>query len=223
MSLESSSFSLPPSPTIGQTYEYGGRTWQWDGRLWKQIAPAWLLTDPAGLVRLAYGSVNNVATLDFVLTSWTSKYRNFSFKLSGLVPVTDAVGFQCRFSTDGGATYNAGATDYDYAAQGTIDTAVAASLGSGGAALLAIASTATVGNGTGEGISASIELWKPTSAVLWNRITYLSYFISSAATPAGTAIGGGGAREAAQDTDAIRFMFSSGNISVGDYALYGWL
>lgn len=32
---------------------------------------------------------------------------------------------------------------------------------------------------------------------------------------------GGGAREAAQDTDAIRSLFSAGNIAEGKYAVYG--
>jgi hypothetical protein len=52
-------------------------------------------------------------------------------------------------------------------------------------------------------------------------VTWNAYYVNNAVTPAGTFISGGGAKETAQDTDAVRFLFGSGNIAEGNYAVYG--
>lgn len=222
--MESSSLSFPANPNINQTVDFQGKTFSWTGVGWKQITPAFPLFDPAGLVRLAYGSVNNVATLDFVLTSYTTKYRGFIWKFAGMIPVTDGVFWSLRVSTDGGASYDSGASTYHWQVIYAGETGTLSGVGVAADTSIGLTSNAAsnmVGNATNEGLSGSVETWKPTNAALWSRFTSQVAFMDSNATSRIQACTGSGARNAAQDTDAVRFLFSSGNIASGDYAMYG--
>jgi hypothetical protein len=177
-----------------------------------------------GLQFLTSGTVAAAATLDIVLTGYTA-YRGLKIVLGGFLPVTDGARLLMRFSTDGGSSYDA--SGYNYGLIGVADTNSVLSEGSGSTTSIGITMTGGgapdygIGNGATEGYSGEIILLKQTSAALWSRAHHQGYYISSAATPAGVMLTGGGAREAAQDTDAVRFLFSAGNITSGDYSLYG--
>jgi hypothetical protein len=170
---------------------------------------------------LTSGSVSSAATLDLVLSTYTG-YRGFLISLAGFVPATDGVDLWCRFSTDAGSTYDA--TGYNYAVNSVNDTPTATAVGSGSANQIVMTNTGAnnqIGNGANEGYFGEIKLLKNTSAAFWSRVFFDGYYITNNGTPQGEHSAGGGARETAQDTDAIRFMFSSGNIASGDYAVYG--
>jgi hypothetical protein len=83
------------------------------------------------------------------------------------------------------------------------------------------AASTLVGNGTTEGFDGVITLLNQMNTSFWGRVTWEAYYINNAVTPLGTFIAGGGSKESAQDTDAVRFLFSSGNIAEGNYAVYG--
>lgn len=177
-----------------------------------------------GLVLLATGTVSSAATLDIVLTTMTA-FRTIDIVFENFVPATDAATLEMRFSTDGGSSYDAGASNYAFAntrsRTGTTtpvsDVNAAATriliAGSGGAS--------GVSNVSGEGGCSGI-------VTLYGR-TQASYTGAKYATGAfsgdtqAVPIDGWGVRLAAQDTDAIRLLFSSGNIASGRYAVYGRL
>lgn len=168
-----------------------------------------------GLQFLISGTVA-AATLDIVLTGYTA-YRGIKIFLSGFLPATDAVDLWARFSTDGGATYlTAG---YNFAWSRFNDAAVSTNDGSGSAARIEMVTA--IGNAANEGYNGEVTLLNQTSAAFWTRMHHMGYVMSSAAPTTGAVVLGGGAQETAQDTDAIRFMFSSGNIAAGNYAVYG--
>ena len=176
-----------------------------------------------GLVLLTSGTVSSAATLDLVLTSYTA-YRGFKLALAGFVPATDDVQLRVRFSSDGGSNYDS--SGYNYANWSVMDYGVygSSTLGSEAFIPLNISSTGDgVGNASTEGWEGEIRFLNLTSSSVWSRLRFDAYYISAKATPAGTHVVGGGAREAAQDTDAIRLYFSSGNIASGKYALYGYV
>ena len=179
-----------------------------------------------GMVLLTSGTVSSAATLDIVLTGYTG-FRGLKFLLTGFLPVTDDVDLWMRFSTDGGSTYDT--TSYSYAATFTSDsagTSTFASTGGAGSAQIAVARSPTVGQSISNvaaegGASCDIDLFNQTNtsrhpAVIfaseWFGATTTSHFISN----------GGGRRQVAQDVDAVRFLFESGNISAGAYAVYGY-
>ncbi len=174
----------------------------------------------SGLVLLTSGSVST-ATLDIVLTSYTA-YRGLVLKLINFLPVTNNAGLYLRVSTNGGSSYDAGAGNYSYAS-GLVTTG-GTPLGdavSTSAAQIALL-TSAIGNGTASGVNCSIEILGQTNTAAWPIVQYDMTFISSDATPLIYRIYGGGIRRAAQDTDAIRILFSSGNIASGTWALYGY-
>ncbi len=122
-----------------------------------------------------------------------------------------------RFSTDGGSTYVA--TGYNWALWAVADDNSSGAQSSGSDTQITIAPS--IGNGAAEGYNGEVTLLNQTSAAFWSRVHHQGYAINNSATPMGTIFTGGGAQETAQDTDAVRFYFSSGNIAAGNYAVYG--
>jgi hypothetical protein len=175
-----------------------------------------------GTVLLTSGTVSAVATLDIVLTAYTA-YRGLIFELSGFLPATDGVDLLLQFSTNGGSSYDGGAGNYDWAARREGDGAAGANAGSGADTVIHLVGVAEIGNASTEGINVTVKILNQTSTAFWTKAEWKGHYISNAATPGGNEIHGGGAREAAQDTDAVRFQFSSGNIAAGNYAVYGLL
>lgn len=168
-----------------------------------------------GVVFLTSGTITNQATLDLVLTSYTG-YYGYKIVLDA-VPATDATNPYFRFSSDGGSTFDA--TGYSYASFFATDSGTSGVDASGSANQILL--TNGVGNQAAEGIHIEATLLSPSDATQNSRIMWLGSVRSSAATPATLSLYGSGAREAGQDTDAVRFLFSSGNITSGHYALYG--
>jgi hypothetical protein len=178
-----------------------------------------------GLSLLASGSVSGAATLDIVLTSYTS-YRALKLLLSSFVPSTDDVELWLRFSTDGGSTYDA--TGYRYTAindndadTDTLDNPDRST----SATHIVIAgknfSNLSISNVAAEG-GADVEVMiHDPSASRWTRAR--SSAVYAAADTSRTVITiSAGTRSAQQDTDAIRVLFESGNIASGKWALYGF-
>lgn len=170
-----------------------------------------------GLVLLTSGTVSAAATLDNVLTTYTG-YRGLKFVLSGFRPATDGADFWIRFSTDGGSNY--ATSGYNWALlAGSSDAPTPAGLGSGSDSKISLG--ASVGSASTEGWNGEITMLNQTSTAFWTRVSYTGAYIDSVATPGGNYVTGGGAKETAQKTDAVRFMFSTGNITAGNYAIYG--
>ncbi len=179
-----------------------------------------LISALGGRALVASGTVTNAATLDIVLTGYTG-YRGIVIELYGFLPATDNVDLWMRFSSNGGSTFDASGYNYSLHqdAEGTDGTA-----GSGSANQIAFSSAAgsfLIGNAATAGINLTVKMMNQTSAAFWSRVTWQGYYITSTgASSAGFHTVGGGSREAAQDTDAVRFLFSSGNIAAGAYAVY---
>lgn len=169
-----------------------------------------------GTTLLASGTVTSAATLDIVLTAYTG-YRGLRLIISDFLPATDGAAIYVRFSTDGGANYDA--SGYNYAFDVTSDTPATAPGGSGSANQIVIA--ASVGSAATEGYQGEITLLNQTSAARWSRLRHEGYYIDNGGTPLGRTINGGGAREAAQDTDAIRLLCDSGDIASASWSLHG--
>ncbi len=176
-----------------------------------------------GLVLLTSGAASG-ATLDLVLTTYTG-YRGLRIVLAGFIPASDSKVLQAKVSTDGGSSWDASGYSYSNVQVNDAGTSTTNSSGTGGSGTLlqfGSASVNMVGSGAAEGINLVFEMFKQTSTALWTRFNWSGYFIDSTATPGGVHLIGGGSRMTAQDTDGIRFFFSSGNITSGDYAVYGY-
>lgn len=166
---------------------------------------------------LATKTASASASLDFTEFD-NGTYRRYEFELDAVIPATDAVSLNMLTSTDGGATYDSGASDYTWNANGFSG----ASATQGGAATAAAIQMNTVivwGSDTNEtGVNGKISLWAAPAAtytVMEGRIAGWS----SAGTLLRLSLGG--ARLSAADVDACQFLFSSGNIESGTIRMFG--
>ncbi len=169
-------------------------------------------------VLLASQTASNDATIN--VTGLSSVYQAFVFVWSGLQPVTNAVFFLMRTSTDGGTIYDAGASDYAHVSH-RVQIATTATHDIGGDEAddrIELWDNAQFGNAANEFSAFEIMLFNPLGTnetkVVWEGVVVNSSTL-------GQAITGSGVRLSAANVDAIRFLFSSGNISVGTLKVYG--
>ncbi len=170
------------------------------------------------MVLLATGTASNSSEIDF--TQISSTYDVYMVECVGILPATNAVALQLRFSIDGGSTYKAGGTDYVYANNALTTGTVDASIASGGATAILLNGAAGISNTTVTGgYTGQVILLNMNSTTKGKVATY-----SGMAGRAESISGSGASALAAMDTgaiNAIRFLMSSGNITSGVFYLYG--
>ncbi len=182
--------------------------------------PQWAMA--GGLILLTSGTVTNAATLNIVLTSYTG-YRGIEFVLESFIPATNDVELSMRFSTNGGSTFVT--SGYRFVTQGldsngTSQGSVSASTES---ILIAGNTTSTYGISNvanDNGVHVKITLFNQTSTAK-TRILGESTYALAADRLAYLRVAGDNGN--AQDTDAVQFVFATGNIASGIYAVYGYL
>lgn len=172
---------------------------------------------------LTSGTVSNAATLDLVLTSYTA-FKAIKFVLQSFLPATDDRELWMLFSTNGGSSYDTTSYAYTFVRTRDADTAPR-SEGASGAARIDIVGSQTAGesvsNVAAEGGShTELTLFNQTNTAVWPRVQFQSTWFGSTVTDIFNSAGAG-QREVAQDTDAVRFLFETGNITSGTYAVYG--
>lgn len=166
-------------------------------------APEWGVS---GLTRLASLDLSSTANADFTEFDAT-KYDAYRFVLQAVKSsnaTSDVLMF--RTSTDGGSTYDSGASDYSWQY----------SQGSGGNSnnndnAIDIGASLT----SGQGLSGTVELIGP----------HLTAYTSVVFNTYGESVNkvGGGERKSAADVDAVRFAFTLGTLESGTITMYGLL
>jgi len=175
-----------------------------------------------GMRLLTSGSASNAASLDVVLTSYTA-YQTVMLVLNDVIPQTDDTQLLMRFSTNGGSSYDSGANDYQYATVAANSNLTGVSVGSATVGTSSISlSSATAANKLSSDAGAHAEfvitIFNRTNASRKTQIIYQGGYVNT--TPITISLTGSGFRNAAQDTDAVTFLMSSGNINAS-YKLYG--
>ncbi len=187
------------------------------------LAAATATTDAArfgnvALVASERQTASASATLDFVLD--TTNFNVHIFVLSNILPVTDGQPIYVRVSTDGGATWKSGATDYEYHTQIRKSNALTYSaLASQGETF--IRATNSNGNGAGEGANGTVTIISPTAASFQHIHGEINYFSSDATALLEGCACTGAYNGAAEDVNGIQFLFASGNIASGTIDYYG--
>lgn len=167
---------------------------------------------------LASATASASATVDFTLTGWTnSEYAAYLVVFSHVAPATDNVGLWLRTSSNGGSSYDAGVSDYEWATFNFNSTPSSAASGDPLDSEIELVTTG-LGNAANEANSGTILIFNP-SVAKHAHVTYDMLNISLAG--ALNRFQGAGRRLSAADVDAIRIMFSSGNIASGEFRLYG--
>jgi hypothetical protein len=171
---------------------------------------------------LVIAGISPGAQLDFSLTAWTA-FRTLQFIFEGIWPATNQVSLLMRTSSNGGASFDVGGNDYSWSTGGSVNGGAFAQ-GAINDFHIRIAghntATGNISNNSGlGGYSGVIHLYERLLSN-WGRITaeggYVSAF-NNEPTQQTTF----GFRKNAADIDAVRFVFSSGNIAGGIIQVYG--
>jgi hypothetical protein len=170
-------------------------------------APATVTSD---WVKIAKATASSSASIDF--TGLSSAYSAYKLVIGNALPATDATLFNLLTSTNGGAAYDVGASDYGWRVEANGITTDAADDS------IQLFGTNTMGNVADESMSGEITI-TDHSAAKQCCVTWLMVGKNSAGTL--TQAAGGGKRLTAADVDAIRLIYSSGNIASGVFTLYG--
>ena len=160
--------------------------------------------------------LSNAATADFKGLA-ASKYDAYEVILMYVIPATDAVDLYMRTSSDGGSSYDSGASDYRWAFN-----AVAVGTGfevDSADAQIKLNPLGAVGSAAGEdGLSGEIKLLGPHLSKKTHAIINISHERSDGFYQTSM---GHGIRLSAADVDAVQFLFSSGNLESGTITMYG--
>ena len=157
------------------------------------------------------GAISNAATVAFTAFD-ASAFDHYVFMMQYVIPATDGVKLFCQTSTDGGSNFATTSGNYHHG--GTVD------------AIGLLVTESVVGSDTDEdGVSGRFEIYAPHVA---NRRTTSQSFaslVSNSGSNYLVTFGDGekatSHRFAEEDTDAVRFLFTSGNIESGEIVMYG--
>jgi hypothetical protein len=187
-----------------------------------------IVTNPAGIggninlstggpVLLASKTAAASATLDFTEFN-NALYSRYLFLVEDILPATNATALRCRVSTNGGVSYDSGASDYAFINE-DVQAAGTASGNSAAQDYMEITRPATSNSAGIGGICVDMHVVNAANASARTKFHGTGGYYLSA--PAQAAVRFFGQRLAAQDTDAIRFYFSAGNIASGRIRMYG--
>jgi hypothetical protein len=156
------------------------------------------------------GAISNAATVAFTGFD-SSKYDHYVFWLQHVIPATDNVTFWAQSSTNTGSAYSSSSGDYHY-------NNLTDGIG------FPVSATNVVGSDTNEGgCNGPFYLYAPHNTANYTHGN--CSLVNVITTNGGVALGGGSYgssyRVAAEDVDAIRFIFSSGNIESGEITMFG--
>ncbi len=174
-------------------------------------------------VLLQCQSASNSPLIAFNSSVITATYDSYEIEINSLLPVTDLVSFFLTVSDDNGSTYKSTNYMWDrqimYAGSTTISGAVNAS-----AANIALIDS-IADNNVGRPMAGKISFFAPAAAVS-RLVTWKSDFWGYTSHLAGTFpfehfTNGLYTQAMAGPLNNIKFAFSSGNISIGNFCLYG--
>jgi hypothetical protein len=174
--------------------------------------------DAASAVKtlVAPASVNNVAAIDIISIPATA--RAVEVELAFVAPATDNVDLLLRTSTDNGSTFDTSAGHYQYAnVVNTVGGSIAANNSASSTALMVAAGMGSASNENGSG---RVRLHFPGDAQYCCVEWEFTYRNQSSGTL--VRVSGGGFRLAVADVDALRILFSTGNINTCRYSVVYW-
>jgi len=153
---------------------------------------------------LAVATASGDTTMDFEMTGG---YEEYHIHVYDAIPSTDSVVARLRTSSDGGVTFDSGATDYTWDKNGSLD-----------ADDTGIAISGSVGSGANEGLSTLIKIFRP-SETNYTLITAAGHFVNISGYITQSTTDGKRKQNAA--VTHIQLLFSSGNVATGLFVLKG--
>lgn len=168
---------------------------------------------------ISSATASGSATISF--TDLSSTYASYCIVITDLEPATDDVALILRTSTNNGASYDNGASDYAWVG---LDCITSANTSFGDTADSEIefmrdnGGSNALGNATNEGTSGRIFIHDP-SAAKYTRIEGSFEFTNAVGAPGWCRVSGH--RISTTAVDAVQLLMNSGNMDVGEFRLYG--
>lgn len=183
-----------------------------------------------GLTLLESHTASASATLDFATRNATgqsgatfqSDYDDYLIEIVDIVPGTSETEFNLRFSTDGGSTFSTSTYEYVGIANSSGNVGISSSglVSSGGTTEIKLFTL--VDATQSYGVNGSVRFRNPLSASLNKSVEFqISAPLKSGATVRRYMSNGSGFWATTTAVNAIRFLFSSGNIASGTIRVYG--
>jgi hypothetical protein len=165
-----------------------------------------------GLILLASAVASGATSVDFT-DFINSDFDEFILKGQGVVPVTDGANAYARFSVDGGSNYLAG-TSYSYHSNDTTGNVTSST----SAAQIKL-DRLGVGNADGEGLEFELKFANPSGTQALKGLSWTITHRNTSALDEG--LFGSGLVRSSTAVNAVRFIFSTGNIAQGSFELFG--
>lgn len=167
------------------------------------------------LVFLSSATASNSASVVFA-GGIDSTYDEYIFEISDVIPVTDGQDLYMTFSTDGGSSYLA--SNYAYAYAQVVAGNPVGQVANG--SMTQIKVTDTQDNAAGCSASLQLRLYNPAGTSVWKKgFLSLTEFQDTASVM--HMLTGAFANKTTSAINAVKFAYSSGNISSGKFYLYG--
>lgn len=166
---------------------------------------------------IATATASNSAVIDFTLPSG---YDYFELFINYLVPQTDATSFFMRASIDGGSTFLAGASDYTVQRNNLTGSGGTTYVPSYGTAAQISSIGNLVGNASTDFFRGSFRIFNPSTSGSNKYVTGEVSMMRSDNQPALISLSAIINNTSA--VNAIRLLMSSGNITSGQFSLYGY-
>lgn len=171
------------------------------------------LSPPPKIKLLSTAVISSDATVEF--TGLTDSYKRFFIELMNVLPATDNVSLEMRTSSDGGVSFDSGASDYRYQESIFYGSVAGQNVATADSLVLAT----FVGNAaTDRGISGLIDIFNPGEAD-YTAVNYLGHHGVHTGATYGQKVGG--LRLETAVVDAVQLLMSSGNIASGMARLFG--
>lgn len=173
----------------------------------------------ASLALIASATASADASVAFT-SGIDGTYHTYLLMLTGVNADTDGAHLICEVSTDGGSTWVNGSSDYDYVVVDAIagDTSVNVN---GSPTFGSIRIAESLRGFDNRPLNANIYLRHPADANKRVHLDWTGTYVGSNFGSRTRALWGAGSRTADGAINAIRFRMSSGNISTGEFHLYG--
>ena len=168
---------------------------------------------------LSTQSASASSTLDWTSAHITSTYDTYAIVCTAVIVSLDGSQLQFRVSNDGGATYEADASDYAYTLSGIDDAGSAKNLISTSAGRMVFCNGHDTAVG-GRAINGVVYMHHPSNSALYTHFSGVVQY-SENANPGLATLTVSGEYNTAETVNGLQVMASSNQITSGKFSLYG--
>ena len=179
---------------------------------------------PSEMVLIQEITASGSGTVDFT-AGITSAFKIYVVEYWGVLPETNATYLTLRFYS--GGAWQADAADYSFSGEMTYSNGTTNNfMGAGGTGQTGNSTSiplqysgAAQGNSANYHAAGMVKIYDPSNTSIYKRVRYVGAYVNSSGNL--TQVDGEGNFYGAAAVTGFRFLYSSGNISVGTFRLYG--